>query len=83
MKSKFKKLNLLQNNILSQDAQRAITGGRSFLAGATADCGGGKSVSCSGSTCASKDGVGCSCIKDDFSADTKSCVSATNSITEN
>ncbi|OJJ14353.1 hypothetical protein BKI52_43525 [marine bacterium AO1-C] len=70
-KSKFDNLALTPQNTLSKNQMRHIKGGGS----ATADCGGGKSVSCSGVSCDAKDGTGCRCRKagstNEF--DTKSC----------
>ncbi len=39
----------------------------------TADCGGGISVSCSGSGCTAKDGVGCTEVDDNGNSTSKGC----------
>ncbi|OJJ14352.1 hypothetical protein BKI52_43520 [marine bacterium AO1-C] len=70
-KSKFNNLALTPQNTLSKNQMRYIKGGASV----TVDCGGGKSLTCSGFDCTSKDGKGCSCHKTPTSPDfdTKSC----------
>ncbi|WP_381525553.1 hypothetical protein [Spirosoma soli] len=52
----MKKFHLFQ---LSSDQQKAILGG---VADVKADCGGGRSVSCSGTSCRSSDGATGSCL---------------------
>ncbi|OJJ14359.1 hypothetical protein BKI52_43555 [marine bacterium AO1-C] len=68
-KSKFNTLNLTASNQLTRSQMSAIKGGAS----ATADCGNGKSVTCTGRTCMAKDGNGCSCTKANYSSDVKNC----------
>jgi hypothetical protein len=46
---------------LDKVQMKRFVGGNEMLASATADCGGGKSVTCSGSSCRSVDGLYCSC----------------------
>lgn len=64
---------LKEGNVeLTRDQLKQINGGFSLIsaAGVVVSCGGGTSVSCSGTDCTGKDNVGCSC---DNGADSKPC----------
>lgn len=61
---------------LTKIQQRNVLGGEEYaatLASATADCGGGKTVSCSGSTCKSTDGPNGYCSCDSVYGELKFC----------
>ncbi|OJJ14355.1 hypothetical protein BKI52_43535 [marine bacterium AO1-C] len=73
-KSKFNNLALTPQNTLSKNQMRHIKGGGTV----TADCGGGKSVSCSGHDCFSLDNDGCKCSTSSGTPDEKSCTKKKN-----
>jgi hypothetical protein len=58
-----------QGAVLSRSELKMIFG----KASATAECGGGSSVTCDGINCESKDGDGCSCKQASGSTTTKKC----------
>ncbi len=58
-------------NQLSRDDMKKVLGGVA-QGTCTADCGGGKSVSCGG-TCGAKDGVGCYTLQDNGELDVTTC----------
>ncbi|OJJ14356.1 hypothetical protein BKI52_43540 [marine bacterium AO1-C] len=78
-KSKFNNLGLTAQNTLSKQQMRHVKGGGS----ATADCGGGKSVTCSGDNCIGVNDSGCSCDAPSGGLDVKLCSQATNVISGN